>query len=97
MAWRVLLKIVYLLTCRVLGLAVLVFRGDLAKDAELLVLRHEIGRPPGCGPGRCIPSWTGLSSRESVRASGRMLTRRWLASRIVGLAGVVPSRAAADR
>jgi putative transposase len=37
----VLLKIVYSLTCRVLGLAVLVFRGDLAKDAELLVLRHE--------------------------------------------------------
>jgi putative transposase len=37
----VLLKIVYLVTCRVLGLAVLVFRGDLAKDAELLVLRHE--------------------------------------------------------
>ena len=36
-----LLKIVYLLTCRVLGLAVLVFGGDLAKDAELLVLRHE--------------------------------------------------------
>ena len=36
-----LLKIVYLLTCRVLGLAVLVFRGDQAKDAELLVLRHE--------------------------------------------------------
>jgi hypothetical protein len=37
----VLLKIVYLLTCRVLSLAVLVFRGDLAKDAELLVVRHE--------------------------------------------------------
>ena len=36
-----LLKIVYLLTCRVLGLTVLVFRGDRAKDAELLVLRHE--------------------------------------------------------
>jgi putative transposase len=36
----VLLKIVYLLTW-VLGLAVLVFRGDRAKDAELLVLRHE--------------------------------------------------------
>ena len=39
------LKIVYLLTCRVLGLAVLVFRGDLAKDAELLVLRHENAVP----------------------------------------------------
>jgi putative transposase len=37
----VLLKIVYLLTCRVLGLAILVFRGDRAKDVELLVLRHE--------------------------------------------------------
>jgi putative transposase len=37
----VLLKIVYLLTCQLLGLARLVFRGDLAKDAELLVLRHE--------------------------------------------------------
>src|SRR5438876_11748249 len=41
LACRVLLKIVYMLTCRVLGLAVLLFRGDLAKDAELLVLRHE--------------------------------------------------------
>ncbi len=36
-----LLKIACLLTCRVLGLAVLVFRGDRAKDAGLLVLRHE--------------------------------------------------------
>ena len=36
-----LLKIVYLLTCRMLCLAVLVFRRDLAKDAELLVVRHE--------------------------------------------------------
>jgi putative transposase len=37
----VLLKIVYLLTSRVLSLAVLSFRSDLANDAELLVLRHE--------------------------------------------------------
>jgi hypothetical protein len=35
-----LLKIVYLLTCRVLGLAVLAFRGGRAKDAELVVLRY---------------------------------------------------------
>jgi putative transposase len=41
LAGRVLLKIVYLLACRVLGVAVLVFRGDRAKAAELLVLRHE--------------------------------------------------------
>jgi transposase len=39
----VLLKIVYLLTCRVLGAASLAFRGDQAKTAELLVLRHENG------------------------------------------------------
>ena len=36
-----LLKIVYLLVRRILGLAVLLSRTDLAKDAELLVLRHE--------------------------------------------------------
>ena len=36
-----LFKIVYLLVRRILGLAVLISRSDLAKDAELLVLRHE--------------------------------------------------------
>jgi putative transposase len=39
------LKIVYLLARRVLGLAALVFRHDLAKDAGLLVLRHENALP----------------------------------------------------
>ena len=39
--WQVLLKIVYLLVRRIVGLAVLVLGRDLAKDAELLVLRHE--------------------------------------------------------
>jgi Uncharacterized conserved protein (DUF2075) len=41
LACWMLLKIVYLLTCRVLGLVVLGFRCDRAKDAELLELRHE--------------------------------------------------------
>jgi putative transposase len=41
LAGRVLLKIAYLLMRGLLSLAVLVFRGDQAKDAELLVLRHE--------------------------------------------------------
>src|SRR6266516_3120203 len=36
-----LLKFAYLPTCRVLGVAVLVFRAGRSKDAELLVLRHE--------------------------------------------------------
>jgi hypothetical protein len=34
-------KVVYLLVRRILGLAALISRRDLAKDAELLVLRHE--------------------------------------------------------
>jgi putative transposase len=37
----VLLKIVYVLTCRMLGLVVVLFRGDRAIAAEVLVLRHE--------------------------------------------------------
>jgi hypothetical protein len=52
----VLLKIVYLLTCRVLGLAVLVFRGELAKDAELPVLRHENAVLRRAGQVRCEPA-----------------------------------------
>jgi putative transposase len=41
LAGTVPLKIVCLLVRRVLGFAVLVFRMDLAKDAELLAHRHE--------------------------------------------------------
>jgi hypothetical protein len=67
LAGRVPLKIIYLLVRRVLGLVVLVFRTDLAKDAELLVLRHEnavlrrhadryvTSRPTGSGS----PRWPG--------------------------------------
>ena len=41
MAGRVPLKIVYVLVRRILGLAVLLSRKDITKEAELLVLRHE--------------------------------------------------------
>ena len=41
MAGRVPLKIIYLIFRLVAALAVLVFRRDLAEEAELLVLRHE--------------------------------------------------------
>jgi hypothetical protein len=37
----VLIRIVYLAVRQILGLAVLTLRADMAKDAELLVLRHE--------------------------------------------------------
>jgi putative transposase len=41
LADQVPLRIAYLLMRWLFGLVVLVFRGDRAKDAELLVLRHE--------------------------------------------------------
>jgi hypothetical protein len=41
LAGRVLLKIVYLFMRWLFGLAVLVARGDRAKDAELLVAHHQ--------------------------------------------------------
>jgi putative transposase len=78
-----LLKIVYLLTCRVLGLAVLAFRGDRARDAELLVLRHEnavlrrhvgrdgTSRATGCGS----PRWHG--SCRAGAGSGSSPRRSW--------------------
>jgi len=50
LAGRVPLKIIYLMARLVAALAVLVFRGDLAKEAELLVLRHQnavLRRPAG--------------------------------------------------
>jgi len=37
----VLLKIVYLLICRIPGLIVVLARGDRAAAAEVLVLRHQ--------------------------------------------------------
>jgi hypothetical protein len=37
----VLLKIVYALTCQMLGLVVVLVRGDRATVAEMLLLRHE--------------------------------------------------------
>jgi putative transposase len=41
LAGRVPLKIIYLIVRLIAALAVLVLRRDLAKEAELLVLRHE--------------------------------------------------------
>ena len=50
MADRVLMKIFYLLLRWLFSLAVLPFRGDQAKDAELLVVRHEaLAVPDGGG------------------------------------------------
>jgi putative transposase len=71
----VLLKIVHLLVSRILGLAVLVFRTDLAKDAELLALRHENAVPRRhVGRVRYEPA-----DRVWLAALARLLPRRrWI-------------------
>src|ERR1017187_5614674 len=73
-----LLKIVYLLTCRVLGLAVLAFRGDRARDAELLVLRHEnavlrrhVGRVRYEQAAQARPPADGPGHRSPGRSAGK--------------------------
>jgi hypothetical protein len=73
-------KIVYLLVRRVLGLAVLVFCTDLAKDAELLVLRHENAvLRRHASRVRYEPAQCGNSARwdmcGAVRKGGRTATR----------------------
>ena len=85
MAGRALFKIVYTQVCRILGLVVALFRGDRARAAERLVLRHENAvlrrlwgarGLPGLRPARCA----GVSRRHDdlcvPRISSSALTSR---------------------
>ena len=68
-AWlTVLLKIVYVLMSRMLGLVVLLRRGDRAQDAELLVPRHENAVLRGqAGRVRSEPGSGSVAQLEDVR------------------------------
>jgi hypothetical protein len=58
------LKISYLLMRWLFGLVALVFRGDRAKDAELLVLRHE----------NAVLRWNGSAHRTETASGTRAVS-----------------------